>query len=229
MSFAELQATVEELVGPLNDVERKNAPPMLYFRGDRGLLRQGPRISVVGSRAASADGLKRARKLIRTLVSNGAVIVSGLAEGIDTAAHEATLAAGGRTIAVLGSPLDDPYPRSNRPLFERIAADHLAVSQFRPGAATQPKNFPIRNRTMALLSHATIIVEAAEKSGTLHQAWEALRLGRPLFLLESVARNRALSWPDELRRYGAQVLSEGTIEDLIEQLPSGRYEEAVAF
>jgi DNA processing protein len=229
MSFGELQATVEELVGPLNDVERKNAPPMLYFRGDRGLLRQSPRISVVGSRAASADGLKRARKLVRTLVSHGAVIVSGLAEGIDTAAHEATLAGGGRTIAVLGSPLDAPYPRSNRPLFERITADHLAVSQFPPGIATQPKNFPIRNRTMALLSHATIIVEAAEKSGTLHQAWEALRLGRPLFILESIAKNRALSWPDEVRRYGAQVLAEATIEDLIEQLPSGRYEEAVAF
>lgn len=229
MSFAELQATVEELVGPLNDVERKNAPPTLYSRGDSGLLRLSPRISVVGSRAASADGLKRARKLVRTLVSNGAVIVSGLAEGIDTAAHEATLAAGGRTIAVLGSPLDAPYPRSNRPLFERIAADHLAVSQFSPGTATQPKNFPIRNRTMALLSHATIIVEAAEKSGTLHQAWEALRLGRPLFILESVAKNRALSWPEEVRRYGAQVLSEATVEDLIEQLPSGRYEEAVAF
>lgn len=228
-SHVDSHATTEELVGTLNEVEHKNAPLTLYFRGDRNLLKQGPRISIVGSRAASPDGLKRARKLARTLVSNGAVIVSGLAEGIDTAAHEETLAAGGRTIAVLGTPLDSPYPLSNRALFERIAADQLAVSQFAPGTTIRPKNFPIRNRTMALLSHATVIVEAAEKSGTLHQAWEALRLGRPLFILESIAKNPDLSWPTEVQRYGAQVLSDSTIEDLIDQLPMGRYEEAVAF
>jgi DNA processing protein len=82
---------------------------------------------------------------------------------------------------------------------------------------------------MALLSHATVIVEAAEKSGTLHQAWEALRLGRPLFILESVVKNPALSWPAEVQRFGAQVLTDSTIEDLIDQLPIGRYEEAIAF
>jgi DNA processing protein len=82
---------------------------------------------------------------------------------------------------------------------------------------------------MALLSHATVIAEAAEKSGTLHQAWEALRLGRPLFILESLAANTQLKWPAEVRSYGAQVLSDATFEDLIEQLPAGRHEEAVAF
>ena len=225
----EFEAAVDELLGALNDVERKNAPPKLYYRGDRGLLKQGPRVSIVGSRAASANGLKRASRLARTLVSNGAVIVSGLAEGIDTAAHEATLAAGGRTIAVLGTPLDQPYPASNRALYERIATDHLAVSQFARSAPVRPKNFPMRNRTMALLSHATVIVEAAEKSGTLHQAWEALRLGRPLFVMESTARNPGLSWPAKVESYGAQVLSDATLEDLIDQLPRGRYEEAVGF
>jgi DNA processing protein len=225
----EFEATVEALVGALNDVERKNAPKLLYGRGDRWLLRQGPRVAIVGSRAASPDGLRRATKLARTLVSNGIVIVSGLAEGIDTAAHEATLAVGGRTVAVLGSPLDVPYPASNRSLFERIAANHLVVSQFKSGTPIRPKNFPIRNRTMALLSHATVIVEAAEKSGTLHQAWEALRLGRPLFILESTANNPHLSWPAAVQSYGAQVLSDATVEDLIDQLPRGRYEEAVGF
>jgi DNA processing protein len=157
------------------------------------------------------------------------VIVSGLAEGIDTAAHEAAMESDGRTIAVLGTPIEKPYPASNRDLFERIATQHLVVSQFAADAVVQPKNFPIRNRTMALIAHATVIVEAAEKSGTLHQAWEALRLGRPLFILESITRNPELKWPVEVQKYGAQVLSDSTFEDLVEQLPAGHYEEAVAF
>lgn len=225
----EYQSTVEELLGVLNDVERKNAPRMLYWSGDRSLLRVGPRVSIVGSRSASPEGLKRASKLSRALVSHGAVIVSGLAEGVDAAAHHAALESSGKTIAVLGSPLNAPYPASNRALFERIATEDLVVSQFPAGTPIQPKNFPMRNRTMALLSHATVIVEAAEKSGTLHQAWEALRLGRPLFILESVTRDPKLAWPAELQSYGAQVLSDATFEDLIDQLPAGRFEEAVAF
>lgn len=226
---SEFQATVEELLGELNDVERKNAPRMLYYRGDRGLLRIGPRVSIVGSRSSTDDGLRRARKLSRALVLRGVVIVSGLAEGIDAAAHEESIASGGNTIAVLGSPLDAPYPAANRTLFESIARDHLAVSQFPSGTPVQPKTFPMRNRTMALLSHATVIVEAAEKSGTLHQAWEALRLGRPLFILESVTKDPKLTWPTEVQGYGAQVLSNDTLDDLLEQLPAGRLEEAVAF
>ena len=220
---------VEELLGELNDVERKNAPPVLYTLGDRGVLQQGPRVSIVGSRSASDEGLRRARKLTRALVSRGVVIVSGLAEGIDAAAHEECIASQGKTIAVLGSPLDAPYPAANRQLFEVIATKHLAVSQFASGTPVQPRTFPMRNRTMALLSHATVIVEAAEKSGTLHQAWEALRLGRPLFILESVTRNPEVTWPKEVMGYGAQVLSEATLDDLLEQLPAGRLEEAVAF
>lgn len=225
----EFEATVEDLLGELNDVERKNAPRMLYCRGDRALLRIGPRVSIVGSRSASDDGLRRARKLSRALVSRGVVIVSGLAEGIDTVAHEECIASAGKTIAVLGSPLDTPYPAANRELFDSVARDHLAVSQFPPGTPIQPKTFPMRNRTMALLSHATVIVEAAEKSGTLHQAWEALRLGRPLFILESVTKDPKLTWPAEVQGYGAQVLSDDTLDDLLEQLPAGRLEEAVAF
>lgn len=227
--LAMAEASVEDLVGSLNDVEQKHAPKSLYYCGDRGLLKDGPRVSIVGSRSASSEGLRRAAKLARALVSHGTVIVSGLAEGIDTAGHEAAMDSGGRTIAVLGSPLDVAYPATNKALLERICAQHLAVSQFAPGVPIQPKNFPMRNRTMALLSHATVIVEASEKSGTLHQAWEALRLGRPLFILESIAKNTQLSWPAEVQRYGAQILSDATFEDLVEQLPAGRYEEAVAF
>jgi DNA processing protein len=222
-------ASVAELMGGLNDIERKHAPDTLCFRGDSSLLQKSPRVAIVGSRQPSPEGLRRAAKLARALVSHGAVIVSGLAEGIDTAAHLAAIESGGRTIAVLGTPLDKPYPTSNRDLFERIAADDLVVSQFASGVAVQPKNFPIRNRTMALIAHATIIVEAGEKSGTLHQAWEALRLGRPLFLLESITTRSDLQWPAEVREYGAQVLSDSNFEDLVEQLPAGHYETAVAF
>jgi len=224
-----IAAPAAELLGVLNDVERKHAPEVLYYRGDLRLLQKSPRVAIVGSRVPSADGLRRAAKLGRALVSQGAVIVSGLAEGIDTAAHLAAIESGGRTIAVLGTPLDKPYPASNRDLFERIAADNLVVSQFGSGASVQPRNFPIRNRTMALIAHATIIVEAGEKSGTLHQAWEALRLGRPLFLLDSITKRADLHWPSEVRKYGAQVLSDTTFADLVEQLPAGHYEEAVAF
>jgi DNA processing protein len=222
-------AAFEDLLGALNDIETKHAPKTLYYRGDRSLFRRSPRVAIVGSRDASPEGLRRAKKLARALVDKGCVIVSGLAEGVDTAAHIAAIEAGGRNIAVLGTPLEKPYPASNRTLFERIATEHLVVSQFAADATVQPKNFPIRNRTMALIAHATVIVEAAEKSGTLHQAWEALRLGRPLFVLESLVNNPLLTWPAEVRKYGAQVLSESTFEDLVEQLPASHIEEAVDF
>ena len=102
-------------------------------------------------------------------------------------AHTAALDEGGHTIAVLGTPLDQVYPKVNAGLQRRIAERDLLVSQFPSGMKVTPKNFPIRSRTMALLSDATVIVEAGERSGTLHQGWEALRLGRLPFLMESVA------------------------------------------
>ena len=97
--------------------------------------------------------------------------------------------------------------------------EHLAVSQFAPGVPSRPGNFPMRNRTMALLSDATVIVEAGEKSGSLHQGWEALRPGRPLFLLESLLRDSALSWAREMEGYGAQALVLENLELLFELLP----------
>jgi DNA processing protein len=216
----------EELLGPLNEVEKKNAPPHLFVAGDVSLLRKSPRVSIVGSRRASAGGLAEARTLAAKLVSRGAVVVSGLAEGIDSAAHEEAIRSGGRTIAVLGTPLDEVFPTKNRALQERIMREHLAVSQFASGVPSQRGNFPMRNRTMALLSDATVIVEAGEKSGSLHQGWEALRLGRPLFLGESVFGDSALSWPKEMQHYGAQAIALGNLELLFELLPEGGRGEA---
>jgi DNA processing protein len=209
--------TPDDLLGPLNEVERKNAPDWLFLAGDAGLLRVVPRVAIVGNRDASADGLKRASKLARELVAHHAVIVSGLAKGIDTAAHRTAINAGGKTIAVLGTPLDQTYPRENAALQDLIMAQHLAVSQFPSGHPSGRTNFPRRNRTMALLTDATVIVEAGEGSGSLSQGWEALRLGRRLFIMRSVVEDKALAWPAEMLRYGAEVLA--NTDDLLEALP----------
>lgn len=209
-----------EVLGPLNDVEAKNAPQVLHLKGDATLLTRGPRVSVVGSRKASAEGLARAGSLVRALVEHNMIVVSGLAAGIDTRAHTAAIEAGGRTIAVLGTSIDQVYPTENKALQELIAQDHLLVSQFSSDIKTTPKNFPIRNRTMALLTDATVIVEAGEGSGTLHQGWEALRLGRLLFLMESVTRDSRLTWPQEMLRYGAQVLSRSNLDESLADIPA---------
>lgn len=208
------------ILGPLTEVEQKHAPDALYLAGDVTLLATGPRVSVVGSRKASDEGLRRARLLAKALVDLKMVVVSGLADGIDTAAHVAAIEAGGRTIAVLGTPLDVAYPASNAALQARIRQEHLLVSQFPTGYRTQPGSFPMRNRTMALLTDATIIVEAGETSGTVHQGWEALRLGRQLFLLDSVARDQTLTWPAKMIHYGAQVLTRQNLVEALREIPS---------
>ena len=210
---------VSDLLGrPLNDVERKFAPPALYISGPMQVPFPRPRVSIVGSRKASPDGLAAASAIASTLVKRGVVIVSGLAEGIDASAHEAAIAAGGRTIAVLGTPLNKVYPQKNLQLQQKIARNHLVISQFPTGHATRPKDFVLRNRTMALISDATIIVEAGETSGSLHQGWDALRLGRSLFIWKSILSNRELRWPEKMMRYGAMELSDP--EDVLEVLPS---------
>jgi DNA processing protein len=220
--------TPDELLGTLNPVERKNAPPKLYTVGNIDLFRQGPRVSVVGSRKVSEGGLRRTRKLAAALVEQHIVVVSGLAEGVDTAAHQTAIESGGKTVAVLGTPLDKTFPAKNRALQETIMREYLAVSQFPLGYPPGKNSFPMRNRTMALLTDATIIVEAGEKSGTVHQGWEALRLGRLLFLMESVVNDPTLSWPAKMIGYGAQVLARDNLQKMLEYLPELSASEEVA-
>ena len=208
---------LHDLLGPLNEVERKNAPHAVYLAGDPELLRLVPRVSIVGSRDPTALGLARAERLARDLVGHRAVVVSGLAKGIDTAAHRAAIAAGGRTIAVLGTSLDQTYPPENAALQFLIMEQHLVLSQFPPGHPSDRSSFPRRNRTMALLTDAMVIVEAQDRSGSLIAGWEALRLGRRLFIMRSAVENHALSWPAEMLRYGAEVLAR--TDDLLEALP----------
>lgn len=211
---------LNDLIGPLNDFERKNAPEGIYLAGDKSLLTEGTRVSVVGSRKVTEGGARRAKVFVEALVRHNIVVVSGLAEGVDTIAHETAIKAGGKTIAVLGTPLSKAYPAKNKALLETIKRDHLAISQFPEGYPAQKQNFPQRNRTMALISDATVIVEAGEKSGTRHQGWEALRLGRLVFIMENVAQNPALSWPREMIDYGAQVLTRKDFPDMLYDIPS---------
>ena len=211
--------SVENLLGrPLNDVETRYAPETLYVKGTMEIPLPRPRVSIIGSRKASQGGLDAAKTITKTLVENHTVIVSGLAEGIDTSAHRTAIDIGGKTIAVLGTPLDRVYPRKNFELQQEIMRNHLAVSQFKTGHPTKPKDFVLRNMTMALISDATIIVEAGDTSGSLHQGWETLRLGRPLFIWQSVLNNKQLTWPEKMLQYGAMELSEPT--DIFEVLPS---------
>jgi len=204
----------------LSEIEKKHAPEKLFMEGDSSLLTDGRRVSVVGSRRLSDDGFKRTEIITKALVERNITVVSGLAEGVDTAAHNAAINFGGRTIAVLGTPLDKAYPAKNKDLLELIKEKHLAISQFPENYPSQKKNFPMRNRTMALISDATIIIEASEKSGTRHQGWEALRLGRLVLLMQNVAEDSSLTWPKEMIRYGAQVLKREDYLDILDDIPS---------
>jgi DNA processing protein len=172
----------------------------LYYQGDLSLLKTRM-VSIVGARKASAEGIKRAQQLARDLVRDNITIASGLAEGIDTAAHTAAIEFGGKTIAVIGTPLDEAYPKFNKSLQEKIAKEHLLISQV-PFWRYKQQNFkmnrwffPERNKTMSALSEATIIVEASDTSGTLIQAKAALQQGRKLFILNSCFENPNINWP----------------------------------
>jgi DNA processing protein len=185
-------------------------PPLLF---SRGALEPGETaVSVVGSRRASEAGLAWARHLAKALVAAGVAVVSGLAAGIDTAAHTAALDVGGRTVAVLGTGINRTYPAANRALQERLARDGLVLSQFWPDAPPTRKTFPLRNATMSGYSRATVIVEAGERSGARIQARVAVEHGRPVILTDSVVRTT--EWARAMRhRPGVQVAS--TIDDVL--------------
>lgn len=208
-----------ELLGrTLNDIEAKYAPKTLYVKGSMKIPLPAPRVSIIGTRQVSPEGLDSTKKITSNLVKKQIVIVSGLAKGIDTAAHQTAISNGGKTIAVIGTPLDKAYPKENKQLQQEIMDKHLVISQFPVGYPTTKRNFVLRNRTMALISNATIIVEAGDSSGSLHQGWEALRLGRPLFIWKSVFDDTRITWAQEMLKYGATILADP--EEILEFLPS---------
>ena len=203
---------------PLNNIEKKYAPPTIYYKGKIKLPLPCARVSVIGTRQPTEKGLLVAQKVSNILIENDVIIVSGLARGIDSVGHKTAIKNGGKTIAVLGTPLNKTYPKENTELQEEIMKNHLVVSQYEIGYKTTPKDFVLRNRTMALISDASVIVEAGDGSGALYQGWETIRLGRPLFICKHVIHNSKLKWPKEMIDYGAIELEDPL--DILEVIPS---------
>lgn len=192
-------------------------PPLaLHFRGDRALLARTS-VALVGSRRASPYGVNAAQHLARQLVSAGVVVVSGMARGIDAAAHYAALDAGGTTIAVLGTGIDVVYPRSNLRLYRRIAEKGLILSELPPGTPPRPENFPVRNRLISGISHGTVIVEATSRSGSLITARMAAEQNREVFAVPGSIFSAGSEGPHRLAQYGAKLVHDAN--DVLEELP----------
>jgi DNA processing protein len=200
------------LLGQLYD-----PPPQLYLRGEASSeLLARPAVAVVGARSCSAYGAEVARTLGRELAAAGAVVVSGLARGIDGEAHRGALDAHGPTVAVLGCGIDRDYPRSHADLARRIGEAGLIVSEYPPGVEPAPWRFPARNRVIAGLSLATVVVEARERSGALITADFALELGRDVFAVPGeITAARSVGTNNLLRQGAAPLLG---VDDVLEAL-----------
>jgi len=191
-------------------------PPALWVRGVIG-ADDALAVAIVGARRATPYGLEAAERLASELAARGVTIVSGLARGIDTAAHRGALAAGGRTVAVLGCGIDVVYPPENRELARAIEAQGALVSQFAPGMAALPGHFPARNRTLAGLALGVVVVEAAERSGALITAGFAGDLGRELFAVPGRISSDASAGTNRLIQDGAKLVT--CWQDIVSELP----------
>ena len=187
-------------------------PRELFIIGSLETLRP-PVITVVGTRDATPYGERITRELCTRLVRAGACIASGLARGIDAVAHRAALAEGGRTVAVLGTGIDVPYPAGHRDLHERIGERGLVISEFPRGQRAVRGCFPRRNRILAALAQVTIVVEAGDRSGALITAEIALDLGRTVAAVPGPIDSRQSEGSNRLLRDGAQVI--GSIDDAL--------------
>lgn len=179
-------------------------PPFLFLKGNVHLLNEKS-ICVVGSRNASVESMKKTEKLVKALIKRNIVVNAGLAKGIDTATHKTALENGGRTIAVIGTPINQYYPKENKDLQLSIEEKGLVVSQFPPCNPVYRWNFPTRNGTMSGISLATIIMEAGETSGALRQADYALKQGRDVLIPQSAINNSSISWPKKYIKKGAHA------------------------
>jgi DNA processing protein len=202
---------------PLNLRYIHNRPPFLFIRGE---LEAGDSraVAVVGTRTPSAEGRETARRLSAELAGRGVTVLSGLARGIDTAAHEGALAAGGRTIAVMGTGISAPvYPAENAPLAERIVTHGALVSQFRPDAPPSRWSFPMRNVVMSGMAVGTVVVEASSTGGARMQARIALEHGKRLLLVDSLVSQQP--WA---RRYASHPATRivRSIDDILDVLVS---------
>ena len=192
-----------------------SVPAALFVVGDPALL-WTPQIAVVGARSASAAGLANARAFARAFALAGNTVTSGLAEGIDGAAHAAALDAGGKTVAVLGTGIDLVYPRQHAELAARITANGALVSEYPPGVPGHPKHFPRRNRIISGLSLGTLVIEASLKSGSLTTARYAAEQGREVFALPGSIHNPLARGCHQLIREGAKLVE--TAQEVLDEL-----------
>jgi DNA processing protein len=190
-------------------------PPVLWVRGNPVALSK-PAVAVVGSRAGSPYGLAVAERLSGELAARGVVVVSGLARGVDSAAHRGALAANGSTLAVLGSGVDVIYPAEHKSLARAIEADGAVLSELLPGTPPQKRFFPLRNRIISGLSRAVLIVEAGEKSGSLITARCALEQGREVLAVPGNVLNGRNRGGHGLLRDGAKIVE--SADDILEEL-----------
>jgi DNA processing protein len=205
--------TVLDDAYPVNLRMVHDRPPALFIRGRLDAADQRS-VAVVGTRRASSAGLDQAAAVARDLVDSDYVVVSGLAAGIDTAAHQATLAANGRTVAVIGTGLRHAFPKPNAELQDRLGREHAVVSQFWPGQEPRPWTFPQRNAVMSGFARATVVVEASHTSGARMQARLALEHGRPVFLMRSLLDHK---WAkDYQERPGVYIVDSG--REVVEHL-----------
>lgn len=191
-------------------------PPFLYVKGK--LRSCEPAIAIVGSRRATSYGILTTTRLSEALARNGVVIISGMARGIDTAAHKGALAAGGGTTGVLGCGIDTIYPPENRALFAEMAIQGCLISEFPLGALPLAENFPRRNRIISGLSRGVLVVEAAEKSGSLITAQYALEHGRDVFAVPGNITFATSRGANRLIKQGAKLVD--CVEDILEEMPS---------
>jgi DNA processing protein len=186
-----------------------DAPPALFVLGDAALLRR-PQLAVVGSRHPTAAGQRIAASMAQQLCTAGFVITSGLARGIDAAAHRAALDCNGMTVAVCGTGLDQCYPAINQPLFQRIREQGALVSEFLPGTPPRAQNFPRRNRVISGLCRGVAVIEAAAESGSLVTARLALEQGREVFAVPGSPLNPLAAGCLTLIRNGAHLVRDAT-------------------
>ena len=191
-------------------------PPLLFIKGTI-LPEDDLALAVVGTRAASYYGLKTCRRLAGALAVRGLTVVSGLARGIDTAAHQGALENSGRTLAVLGCGLDVVYPPENHKLYEQIPSQGALISEFPLGAPPEAKNFPIRNRIISGLALGVVVVEAGERSGAGITAQIALDQGREVFAVPGPIDSPTSLGPHRLIQDGAKLVQD--VEDILEELP----------
>lgn len=190
-------------------------PQVLYVKGDPSLL-QLPMIAVVGARKASPYGLAVARKISRELAEAGFGVVSGMARGIDAAAHQGALEAPGPTVAVLGCGVDVVYPAENRRLMSEISQQGLVLSEFPPGTGPVAGNFPVRNRIISGLAKGVLVIEAAERSGSLITADCALEQGRDVFAVPGQITNPLHKGAHRLIKQGAKLVEDVT--DILDEI-----------